>query len=196
VAALEGTTVRLEDDLAAKGAAILKTVTDLHGTAASLTMVVQQATTDFGTRLSALETRTTEFGTRLLDLATSAHTDTTAPRDPPSSDIPTVRHSPPVDATANSQAAWAHAHNHVITLPRAPIDACHQSPGLRQTTLPGAFHPHHTPTRDEEDSAARPTGPAHFAPSPIQTHPTEADNFGLVGGPITSPRNWDKETQA
>jgi hypothetical protein len=196
VAALEGTTVRLEDNLAAKGAAILKTVTDLHGTAASLTTVVQHATTDFGTRLSALETRTTEFGTRLLDLATRARTDTTAPRDPPPSDIPTVRRSPPVDATANSWAAWARMPNHVITPPRAPIDACHQSPGLRQTTLPGAFHPRHTPMRDEEDSAARPTGPAHFAPSPIWTHPTEADTLGLVGGPITSPLNWDKEMQA
>jgi hypothetical protein len=48
VAALEGTTVRLEDNLAAKGTALLNTVEELKRAAASLTTAVNHATRDFG----------------------------------------------------------------------------------------------------------------------------------------------------
>ncbi len=186
-AALEGTTVRLEDDLASKGTRLLTTVDNLHKTAASLTTTVNSATHNFGSWLLALEARA--GGTSPAKLSP-------APKDSPPSEIPSARFSPPpVDATANSRVAWAHAHNRV-TPPRAPVNAHHQSPGLCQTTLPGAFHPRHSPTRDEEDFNTGSPGPTKFAPSPIRTHPTAADTYGLVGGPITSPRNWDKETQA
>jgi hypothetical protein len=187
VATLERTTVRLEDDLALKGTALLTTVDDLHKTAASLTTAVNSATHDFGSRLLALEARAG---------GTSPAKPSPAPKDPPPSEIPSARFSPPpVDATANSRVAWARVHNRV-TPPCAPVNAHQQSPGLRQTTLPGAFHPRRSPTRDEEDFNTGSPGPTKFAPSPIRTHPTAADTYGLVGGPITSRRNWDKETQA
>jgi hypothetical protein len=98
VAALEGTTVRLEDDLAAKGTALLTTVDDLQETAASLTTAMDHTTQDFGSRLSALEA-----SNRRMPPAAPA---SPAPRDPPTIDIPSVHLSPPpVDANANSRVA-------------------------------------------------------------------------------------------
>jgi hypothetical protein len=194
VAALEGTTVRLEDDLAAKGTALLNTVEELNGTAASLTTAVNHTTRDFGSWLSALEA--SNLG------RPSAAPVSHALRDLPPSEIPLVSLSPPpVDANTNSRVAWACVHNRV-TPPRIPSYACHQGPELRQTTLPRAFHPRRSPTRNKEDSVTGAAGPANFAPSPTQAHPTPpmafpavADTSGIVGGPITSPQNWDKETQ-
>ena len=195
VAALEGNTARLEDDLAKKGSSLLTTVNELNQTADSLMKVVHQATGDFGRRLTALESR---------GIGAPQATPSQAREDPPSSDLPSAPPSAPfsptpMDANANSHAAWARVHQRV-TPPHVPVRATRNGPGLRQTTLPGAFHPRHSPIRGEgtfpHGSPDPSNPPPPYAPSPIRTHHTVAGTSGLMGGPITSPRNWDKETQA
>jgi hypothetical protein len=193
VAALKEQTARLEDGLTAKGTALLMTVEELHGTAAHIAAAVDYATKDFGSWLSALEDSCRG--------SSSASPVSHTPMDSPTFDNPLVAPSTN-DANANSRVAWARVHNWV-TLPHIPLSTCHQGPHLRQTTLPGAFQPRRSPGHIDKNSVPEASDQAGVSPTPRCVNPTlpmpsptPASDSVTVGGPIISPGNWDKETQA
>jgi hypothetical protein len=149
VLALEERTVCLEEELMKKGSTLLATVEELQETATHIAAVVDHATNNFGSRLSALEA--VPLGNTSTSTATASRTPTATasrtPTDPPASSEPSADRLPPVEGetansrfvenpTANSRVAWARVH-HWVTPPRVP--SSRHGPQLHQTTLPGAF---------------------------------------------------------
>jgi hypothetical protein len=209
VLALEERTVRLEEELTKKGSTLLATVEELHETAAHIAAVVDHATNYFGSRLLALKAVPCGNTSTTTATASCAPTDH-APIDPPASGEPSADGLPPVEGatanscvvenpTANSQVAWARVH-HRVTPPWVPTSQ--HGPQLCQTTLPGAFQPRRSPERVDDDASTEAPGRAAASPTPGRidhtlpmVFPDSADTSDIVGGPITSPRHWDKESQ-
>ncbi len=172
VAALKEHTDRLEDGLTAKGNALFAATEELKETTSSLAVTVDLATKDLGSWLLALEDTRKDLGSWLLALEDNhrglsyATPATHESRDPPTSDYPLIDTVPPTDNTiTNSRIAWACVH-HQVTLPHAPLSTHHQTPHLRQATLPGAFQPRSSSARVDGDISRKASGCDSVLPAP------------------------------